>query len=377
MDAFSAGQWDYALDKICLALLGAFMVALVFGYVAKNAASLFGLCHKMRSIKHRLFGLFLLLWQSYGILSFSEILFVRSKSYFVYDIVLGVLGTLTTLSAAYEFQFGNHVKNTNKASGTLEENATVTSSEMFEHSFYQIINLLQIIYLYVVGDHSNVFTPQQRMLAAFLTTSFWLLRNKFPVNHFQHNYNKGQNPFSFISIMYRMKKYQYVFYKHFLLHGLNITVALDGIQIARRNDFRIYWLCLNISYVMEFFLQTMVKKKYMKQSHMINLQRLLMLVSSVSALRVLAFVHIVPSLMSMFLNFARRNHEMTNFVIVLCSSRLIQLRPVLLLPVSLAIICVALLDSIIETLYGNQGEPVRRNKKKAVPKKGGEKIKKS
>ena len=102
----------------------------------------------------------------------------------------------------------------------------------------------------------------------------------------------------------------------------------------------------------------------MKQSHMINLQRLLMLVSSISALRVLAFVRIVPSLASLFLNFTRRNHEVTNFVIVLCSSRLIQLRPVLLLPVSLAIICVALLDNIIETLYGSQDEPVQEKKRK-------------
>ena len=142
MDASGMEYLDYALDKICLVLLGSFMVALVFGYVAKSATSLFALCHKMRSIKHRLLGLFLLLWQSYGVLSFSNILLARPKSYFVYDIVLGVLGTLTTLSAAYEFQFGSHVKSTNKASGTLEESATVTSSEMFEHSFYQIINLM-------------------------------------------------------------------------------------------------------------------------------------------------------------------------------------------------------------------------------------------
>ena len=108
----------------------------------------------------------------------------------MYDIILGSLGFLTTISAAYEFKFGIHVKeNVNKASGTLDEHATVTSSEMFEHSFYQIINLLQIICLYVVGDHSHIFTHQQRMLGAFLATSFWYFRNKFPINHFQHNYN--------------------------------------------------------------------------------------------------------------------------------------------------------------------------------------------
>ena len=275
----------------------------------------------------------------------------------MYDIVLGFLGILTTISAAYDFNFGVHIKkNANKASGTLDEHATVTSSEMFEHSFYQIINLLQVMYLYIVGDHSHIFTTQQRMFAALLITSFWYVRNKFPVNHFQHNYNKGQNPFTFISIMYRMKKYQYVFYKHFLLHGLNITVALDGLKIARSDDFRMYWFCLNISYVMEFFLQTLVKKKYMNQSHMINMQRLLMFVSTLSALRVLAYIRFIPSFLSLFLNFTRRNHEVTNFVIVLFASRLIQLRPIFLLPLLLAIICVALLDNIIETIYGNDGE---------------------
>ena len=73
MDTSDMEYLDRAFDKICLVLLGSFMVALVFGYVAKNAASLFALCHKMRSIKHRLLGLFLLLWQSYGVLSFQYI----------------------------------------------------------------------------------------------------------------------------------------------------------------------------------------------------------------------------------------------------------------------------------------------------------------
>ena len=107
---------------------------------------------------------------------------------------------------------------------------------------------------------------------------------------------------------------------------------------------------------MEFFLQTLVKKKYMKQSHMINMQRLLMFVSTLSALRVLAYIRFIPSFLSLFLNFTRRNHEVTNFVIVLFASRLIQLRPIFLLPLLLAIICVALLDNIIETIYGNDGE---------------------
>jgi hypothetical protein len=32
--------------------------------------------------------------------------------------------------------------------------------------------------------------------------------------------------------MYRVKKYQYVFYKHFLLHGLNVSIAIWPINIT-------------------------------------------------------------------------------------------------------------------------------------------------
>ena len=48
----------------------------------------------------------------------------------------------------------------------------------------------------------------------------------------QDNYNKGQYSWSLVSLMYRTKKYQYVFYKHFLLHGLNISVAMSGVQVS-------------------------------------------------------------------------------------------------------------------------------------------------
>ena len=176
--------------------------------------------------------------------------------------------------------------------------------------------------------------------------------------------------------MYRIKKYQYIFYKHFLLHGLNISVALDGLKIARGDDFRVYWLCLNISYVMEFFLQTLVKKQYMKQSHMINMQRLLMLVSTISAIRVLLHVRFAPSILSLFLNFIRRKREITNFIIVLVSSRLIQVRPIFFWPITLAIVCVALLDNIIETMYDN-GEEEKDDDDKKQPGKNGKKSGKS
>ena len=63
---------------------------------------------------------------------------------------------------------------------------------------------------------------------AFLASATpWLVRDQFPVNKFSDNYTKGQNKTSLISLLYRAKKYQYIFYKHVLLHGLNVSVALD------------------------------------------------------------------------------------------------------------------------------------------------------
>jgi len=56
-------------------------------------------------------------------------------------------------------------------------------------------------------------------------TSIWLFRSAFPVNAFQDNCNKCQPVWSLISLMYRTKKSQYVFYKHAMLHRVNVTLA--------------------------------------------------------------------------------------------------------------------------------------------------------
>ena len=72
------------------------------------------------------------------------------------------------------------------------------------------------------------------------------------------------------SVLYRLKKYQYLLYKHCLLHGLNITVAADAPQdLLTDRFFRLYWLALNTAYVMEFFLQTLVRRRYMSQTLML------------------------------------------------------------------------------------------------------------
>ena len=44
--------------------------------------------------------------------------------------------------------------------------------------------------------------------------------------------------------------------------------------------FRLYWLGLNAAYVMEFFLQTLVKRRYITQGRMLRMNQFLMLVST-------------------------------------------------------------------------------------------------
>ena len=131
-----------------------------------------------------------------------------------YDICLGILGISTTFSAAFDFKKG-HSSVKNKASGTLDEDATVTYSEMIEHGFYQIVNLAQILYLHAVDSHSHSLSVPRALVMALAATAPWQFRDRFPINRFSDNYTKGQSATSLISILYRAKKYQYIFYKHF------------------------------------------------------------------------------------------------------------------------------------------------------------------
>ena len=147
----------------------------------------------------------------------------------------------------------------------------------------------------------------------------WLARSRFPVNPFSANYTtpgKGGTS-ELIRLLYRLKKWQYLLYKHALLHGLNASVALDGGSIAGTRYFRTYWLCLNVAYVCEFFMQTLVKRQYMSQAWMLTLQQLLMAVSTLFALQVLQSVHALPALLSLGLNLKRRGREVSNGMIVI------------------------------------------------------------
>lgn len=269
---------------------------------------------KRHGRKHALTGLFYLMWLSCGYL---DLLLPRSQLMLIpnilYDIVLGIAGVLLTLFAAHEFQHKN-VKNF--ASGTLDVHATVTYEEMLEHSFYQGINLIQIIFLHLFCMSINL-TIIYRLLLLFVMTLPWYWRGYFPINRFSDNYSQiDHQSTALVRFLYRIKKYQYVFYKHFLLHGLNITVAVNSSPLASKRLFRLFWLLLNTSYVMEFFLQTLVKKRYMPQETMLALQKVLMLASTIAAANVLTEVNWPVCLISMALNFLHRKHDLLNTMIL-------------------------------------------------------------
>jgi hypothetical protein len=104
----------------------------------------------------------------------------------VFDAVLGVLGIVLTLTAAHEF---GHKNVRNRASGTLDEDATVSYDEMVEHVFYQGINLFQALFLSFVSQPST--SVHSRALAACVCTAPWLFRSSFPVHSFSKNYSES------------------------------------------------------------------------------------------------------------------------------------------------------------------------------------------
>ena len=89
------------------------------------------------------------------------------------------------------------------------------------------------------------------------------------------------------SVLYRVKKWQYVLYKTVLLHGLNVSLAVRPVNLPETLEWRMYWTLLNAAYVLEFFLQTLVKRKYIKQGTMLVMNQALMVISTVAVLPIL------------------------------------------------------------------------------------------
>ena len=321
---------------------------------------------------HRISGLFHLLWLIYG----TFFIVNNNNNYpknnnnhhhywhfqcLLYDTILGISGITITLTAAYAFPH-KHVHNRPGESGTLAKNAIVTQGEMMEHSFYQGLNLLQALYLHLItwgsGDDDDddltfLMLSMKRFGMLLLVTLPWAVRKRFPVNSFSANWKsmeknqrqekvmkydndgiqvgteKGSKYLWLINGMYRFKKWQYVFYKHVILHGLNISVGIamksdkdDDIPLPLTSQWRIFWLLLNTSYVMEFFLQSLVKRRVISQKFMMVLNALLMISASLASMdtNVLGQVRIETALISLFFNFYNRGYDVFNtlatFVIV-------------------------------------------------------------
>ena len=209
---------------VCLTLT--FFVLLLGGVVVPRATSIFT---KRLGRPHAITGAIYLVWLLFGFYDAMFPVIARWK----YDTMLGILGIVLTLTAAFNF---GHKNVHNVASGTLDEHATVTFNEMIEHSFYQVLNLVQAWYL-----HSVYRFPQEghRLLLVMIATSPWLVRRFFPIHPFSANYLLHDDRSTlFVREMYRAKKYQYMFYKHFLLHGLNISVAFSGVSLCDIQIFR-------------------------------------------------------------------------------------------------------------------------------------------
>jgi hypothetical protein len=312
------------LARLALFAQGVFMAVLV-GNVIQNA----GMFGRRHARKHRVLGLAYLcallsgLWDVSRVLSGGAAELGFGERRVVFHVALGSLGVALTLSAASDFRSHEHVKQ--KASGTLEKHATVTVSEMLEHSFYQALNVVQIVILHVLGS-GLASSRWVRAALALLATAPWLARGRFPVNSFRSNYEDVPlREYTAELALYRVKKWQYVFYKHALLHGLNISAATravgtPAVALTHQPLFLLYWVALNTSYTMEFFLQTLVKKGYMEQSTLLWLQRLLMLAASICATFVLTYVRPVVALASFALNMVHRGHDVVNTALVLAAT---------------------------------------------------------
>jgi hypothetical protein len=295
-------------EQLTLALVGLFFLCL-YQIITRHPEMFL----KRLGRRHALTGLIYLMWITLGFVDLAKSIFLVSFLP-LYFIILGTLGVCLTLLAAFEFQ---HKGVKNFASGTLDQHATVTYNEMIEHAYYQGLNLLQIVYLYAcpsfVGNH--IWSMACRLLLLYIVTLPWYFRDAFPVHKFSDNYKYiDMQSTALIRTLYRVKKYQYIFYKHFVLRGLNISICLRPSSLPAQWAFRLFWLLLNTSYVMEFFLQTLVKKRYLAQQHMLVLQHLLMLAASLSALTTLSYVSAVVALSSMVLNFVHRKHDLINTV---------------------------------------------------------------
>ena len=323
------------LERAALLLLAPFALALLAAVARRPSIFV-----RRHGRAHRLLGAAHLAWLALGLADVATFAPQRRAARLAHDVALGTLGTALTLAAASAF--GEQRGPRKFASGALDESAVVSRDEMLEHAFYQLLNLVQVLYLHALPACGAAVAP--RLGLCLLATVPWLARAAFPVHSFSANYaTSGPREAG----LYRLKKWQYVAYKHALLHGLNLSAALATAErdsLPQQRFFRLYWQCLNAAYVLEFFMQSracpalrtcrrcacfalahaltvslpaVVRRKMLRQSHMLAMNSTLMAASSCAALPVLMRV-VRPdlALASLALNFAHRGHEMLNTALV-------------------------------------------------------------
>ena len=327
------------LERAALLLLAPFALALLAAVARRPSIFV-----RRHGRAHRLLGAVHLAWLALGLVDVATFAPQRRAARLAHDVALGTLGTALTLAAASAF--GEQRGPRKFASGALDESAVVSRDEMLEHAFSQLLNLVQVLYLHALPACGAAVAP--RLGLCLLATAPWLARAAFPVHSFSANYaTSGPREAG----LYRLKKWQYVAYKHAPLHGLNLSAALATAErdsLPQQRFFRLYWQCLNAAYVLEFFMQSracpvfaghavaaclaaclaladappvsllaVVRRKMLRQSHMLAMNSTLMAASSCAALPVLLRV-VRPdlALASLALNFAHRGHEVLNTALV-------------------------------------------------------------
>lgn len=259
----------------------------------------------------------------------------RVSGAFLYDALLGVSGCALTITAASDFGIPR-ARLRNRASGALDDDQTVTREEIVEHLFYQVLNVTQMVFLRLAPIVAATHGRSGACASLALATAPWLFRSAFPVNRFSANYRRREplvadvadagnalrsersagrttvvSSFR-IKRLYRLKKAQYVFLKHVLQHGLNAGVVVAATRASSSSSppssladtlfFRAYWLTLNTAFVMEFFMQTLVKKNKLSQRTMLRANKMLMFTSSLAAAFVVAKASLVAAATSCALN---------------------------------------------------------------------------
>jgi hypothetical protein len=268
---------------------------------------------------HRLAGAMHLSWLVYGCFCITNQT-QNARQAFLYDVVLGCLGMTATLTAARDFPH-RYVRNAVGQSGTLSKKAMVTQGEMIEHAFYQFMNVWQALFLHLMAyawNSHHSWPDWQRWIALLGVTAPWYVRSRFPVNSFSQNWKKAapseqQSDRNLETLLYRIKKGQYLFYKHVVLHGVNLALSLQPSSLVTTKPWRIFWLCLNTAYAMEFFLQSLVRRNVLSQPAMLWLNRFLMAVSSLAAVpAIVGTVRWELCLFSLVLNVTHRHHDVLN-----------------------------------------------------------------